>query len=1001
MDGIREGNSTSRPPLLDGGNYGYWKSQTEAFLMSLDMRSWRAVISGWEYPTEKDEACQTVQKSELKWTKDEDDVALGNSRALNALFNVVDPNIFCNAPNFRGHTVSRRKPGLTLTSVKEEPAKEHKVTHDNNALAKSVVLLTKQVAKLKNQFHKPMGSERNNREDQTIKQSRIPDTSSSRLYRKKEHERGKGIDVSRPEKYGKGIRCHECEGFGHIQSECATYFKSKKKGLVATFSDEEDYSESDDEEIGMALISLCNMNDEETAKVNTQTHDPQESTTNKYLTDGLVDKKKTEDQEIILQQQERIQDLVEENQSFLSSIVTLKVELVETKHQFEELLKFARMLTNGTLKLDDILNQGRRVDDKRGLGFVERDAPVRTTIFIREGEHVEFVISVDGLDISDESCKVAMTSVKSPNSGDWYFDSGCSRHMTGNADFFSELSECKVGSVVFGDGGKGKIIGKGTINHPGLPFLLDVQLVQGLSANLLSISQLCDQGYQVSLSKDRSNVLDSQNKVFFSRTRMSDNCYHWDAEVNLCNLSKVKEAGLWHKRLGHLGGTTIFKVTKADAIIGLPPFSFSSLKSCLECPAGKQVKSVHKPTCQTLFTQLQREKNTGIGRIRTDHGREFENKYFTEFCDNEDAESESTSLTRETTYSPPHSKTNIIDMSTPPTSVNHSEICEGEAVVSASQHTPEWTIDSTDSLKHKLMPPMHIAKNHPSIFIIGDVHSGIITRKKERRDYAKMVANEELLQFERNQVWELVPKPPHANIIGTKWIFKKKTVEQGRVIRNEARLVAQGYSQIEGLDLRETFALVARLEAIRLLLSYAWFRRFKLFPMDVKSAFLNGYLYEEVYVAKPKGFVDLVHHDHVYKLQKALYGLKQASRACRPDIAFGVGVCARYQADPRTSHLYSAKRILKYISDWAGCTDDRKSTSGGCFFLGNNIAAWFIKKQNSVSLSTAEVEYVAAGSSCSQLLWMKQMLDEYEITQSSMILYYDNLSAINISKNPV
>ncbi|KAA0026108.1 gag-proteinase polyprotein [Cucumis melo var. makuwa] len=94
MGGIREGNSTSRPPLLDGGNYDYWKSRIEAFLMSLDMRSWRVVISRWEYPTEKDEAGQTVRKYELKWIKDEDDVAVGNSRALNALFNAVDPNIF-------------------------------------------------------------------------------------------------------------------------------------------------------------------------------------------------------------------------------------------------------------------------------------------------------------------------------------------------------------------------------------------------------------------------------------------------------------------------------------------------------------------------------------------------------------------------------------------------------------------------------------------------------------------------------------------------------------------------------------------------------------------------------------------------------------------------------------------------------------------------------------------------------------------------------------------
>ncbi|KAA0043007.1 gag-pol polyprotein [Cucumis melo var. makuwa] len=157
------------------------------------------------------------------------------------------------------------------------------------------------------------------------------------------------------------------------------------------------------------------------------------------------------------------------------------------------------------------------------------------------------------------------------------------------------ICECKAGLVVFRDGGKGKIIGKGTINRPGLPFLLDVRLVQGLAANLISISQLCDQGYQVSFNKDRCNVLDGQNRIFLSGTRLSDNCYHWDAEVTLCNLSKVEEAGLWHKRLGHLSGSTISKVAKADAIIGLPPLSFLSLESYSECPAGKQVKSVHKP----------------------------------------------------------------------------------------------------------------------------------------------------------------------------------------------------------------------------------------------------------------------------------------------------------------------------------------------------------------------------------------------------------------------
>ncbi|CAM9000062.1 unnamed protein product [Rhodiola kirilowii] len=146
--------------------------------------------------------------------------------------------------------------------------------------------------------------------------------------------------------------------------------------------------------------------------------------------------------------------------------------------------------------------------------------------------------------------------------------------------------------------------------------------------------------------------------------------------------------------------------------------------------------------------------------------------------------------------------------------------------------------------------------------------------------------------------------------------------------------------------------------------------------------------------------------------------------ASRPDIAYAVGVCARYQADPKESHLLQVKRIIKYVcgtvdfgiwytkdtnphlvgycdADWAGNAEDRKSTYGGCFFLGNNLVSWFSKKQNSISLSTAEAEYRAAGSSCTQLLWMKQMLSEYGVKQEEMTLYCDNMSAISISRNPV
>ncbi|GJZ03019.1 retrovirus-related pol polyprotein from transposon TNT 1-94 [Tanacetum coccineum] len=138
---------------------------------------------------------------------------------------------------------------------------------------------------------------------------------------------------------------------------------------------------------------------------------------------------------------------------------------------------------------------------------------------------------------------------------------------------------------------------------------------------------------------------------------------------------------------------------------------------------------------------------------------------------------------------------------------------------------------------------------------------------------------EELNQFVANDVWELVPQPRNMTIIGTKWVFRNKLDENGIVSRNKARLVAQGYNQQEGIDYDETYAPVARLESIRILLAYACALDFKLFQMDVKSAFLNGFINEEVYVAQPLGFIDFEKLDHVYKLKKALYGLKQAPKA--------------------------------------------------------------------------------------------------------------------------
>ncbi|GJV24301.1 retrovirus-related pol polyprotein from transposon TNT 1-94 [Tanacetum coccineum] len=138
---------------------------------------------------------------------------------------------------------------------------------------------------------------------------------------------------------------------------------------------------------------------------------------------------------------------------------------------------------------------------------------------------------------------------------------------------------------------------------------------------------------------------------------------------------------------------------------------------------------------------------------------------------------------------------------------------------------------------------------------------------------------EELAQFKLQEVWTLVDLPNGKRPIGTKWVFGNKKDERGNVIKNKARLVAQGYIQEEGIDYDEVFAHVARIEAIRLFLAYASFKDFVVYQMDVKSAFLYGKIEEEVYICQPRGFKDPNFPDRVYKVEKALYGLHQALRA--------------------------------------------------------------------------------------------------------------------------
>ncbi|GJS33861.1 putative ribonuclease H-like domain-containing protein [Tanacetum coccineum] len=364
---------------------------------------------------------------------------------------------------------------------------------------------------------------------------------------------------------------------------------------------------------------------------------------------------------------------------------------------------------------------------------------------------------------------------------------------------------------------------------------------------------------------------------------------------------------------------------------------------------------------------------------------------------------------------------------------------------------------------------------------------------------------EELLQFKLQKVWVLVDLPYGKKVIGTKWVFRNKRDERSIVVKNKARLVAQGFRQEEGIDYDEVFAPVARIEAIRLFLAFASYMGFTVYQMDVKSAFLYGTIEEEVYVHQPPGFVDPAHPNKVYKVIKALYGLHQAPRAWYEtlssflmengfrrgtidktlfikkkksdimlvqvyvdDIIFGstkksmctefeecmhkrfqmssmgeltffLGLQVKQQPDgifisqdkyvadilkkfdflsirTATTPIESNKPLVKdedgvdvdvhvyrsmigslmYLtasrpdimdspfkleaysdSDYGGASLDKKSTTGGCQFLGRRLISWQCKKQTIVANSTTEAEYVAAANCCGQVLWIQNQMMDY------------------------
>nr|GEV66175.1 integrase, catalytic region, zinc finger, CCHC-type, peptidase aspartic, catalytic [Tanacetum cinerariifolium] len=433
------------------------------------------------------------------------------------------------------------------------------------------------------------------------------------------------------------------------------------------------------------------------------------------------------------------------------------------------------------------------------------------------------------------------------------------------------------------------------------------------------------------------------------------------------------QAWLWHRRLSHLNFDYINLLSKKDVMIGLPKLKYVKDQLCSSCEVSKakgcSFKTKAVPSSKGRLNLLHMDL-CGQMRVASINGK----KYILENNDNQ-AEDEFTN----------------------PFSTLIRKVVESslQNIGNSNMHTfnqPQeseyrWIIDhpltQVRGNPSKLVKTRRQLVTNPEMCMFALIVS-IVEPKNIKEGMAHFAwieaMQEELHLFERLQVWELVDKTFGKNVISLKWLWKNKKDEDQTVIRNKARLVAKGYTQKEGIDFEESFALVARSEAVRIFVAYVAHKSFPIYQMDVKTEFLNGPLKEEVYVSQPDAFVD---PDHPKKAKYALEILKKHGMEKGQSIGTPIATKPKLDADlsrkfvdqtdyrskigslmyltssrPDIVQADSSFELTSFLDfNHAGCLDTRKSTSGGIQFLGDKLVSWMSKKQDCTAMSSAEAEY--------------------------------------------
>nr|GEY16057.1 hypothetical protein [Tanacetum cinerariifolium] len=702
-----------------------------------------------------------------------------------------------------------------------------------------------------------------------------------------------------------------------------------------------------------------------------------------------------------------------------------------------------------------------------------------------------------------------VTTVKAPKGNPHHalkdkgvIDSGYSRHMTGNMSYLFDFEEINGGYVAFGGNPKGgKITGKGKISTGKLDFD-DVYFFKELKFNLFSVLQMCDKKNSVLFTDTECIVLSSNFKLpddnhVMLRVSRENNMYNVDLKNIVpsgdltCLFAKAKAVNTACYVQNRVLVTKPHNKTPYELLLGRTP-NIDFMR-----PFGYPV---------TILNSLDPLGSGPTWLFDID------------------------TLTKSMNYQPvtagnqPYPSADIDDDAT-------FKVKEPESTVHVSQSSSAKTKKHDDKTQREAKGKSHveftpvpavgqISTNNTNTFSAAGPSNTAVYPTLGKSSY---VDPSQYLDDPNMPALEDITYSDDEEDVGTEADFTNLettiTDERGIVVRNKARLVAQGQTQEEGIDYEEVFVPVARIEAIRLFLAYTSFMGFMVYKMDVKSAFLYETIKEEVYVCQPLRFEDPDYPDKVYKVVKALYGLHQALRAwyetlanyllengfqrrkidqtlfikkqkgdillkpdgifisqdkyvaeilrkfgltdrksastsidtkkpllkdpdgedvnvhtytsmigslmyltsSRPYIMFIVCACACFQVTLKASHLHAVKRIFRYLkgkphlgllypkdspfnlvayldSDYVGASLDRKSTTGGCQFLGYRLISWQCKKKTVVATSSTKAEYVAVASCYAQVLWIQNQLLDYGYNFMHTTIYIDNSSTIYASE---